>query len=153
MPELMAASVWMTSKMMVSSAVCRGRPRPETTPVVRVRSRPKGLPMAMARCPIRRSALLPSSTGMRLLPARSTRRTARSLGGSTPTRVASTSLPSPRTTLMRSALAMTWWLVTMWPWSSQRKPLPVPARGMGPKKKSIVVTWLVMWTTAGLTRS
>ena len=46
LPGLMAASVWMTSKIVAPLTPWMVRPRALTMPVVRVKSRPKGLPIA-----------------------------------------------------------------------------------------------------------
>jgi len=74
----MAASVWIalptdspeSDSMMRSSALI--------TPVVSVRSRPKGLPIASTRCPTRSVSEAPSGSGATLSWAGSTRSTARS---------------------------------------------------------------------------
>ena len=73
-------------------------------------------------------------------PARSpsTLRTAISLLGSRPTSRACRCSPPGRATLKMSPSSMTWKFVTMWPWSSQTKPDPLP-RGTASsleKKKS-----------------
>ena len=59
------------------------RPRAETTPVVTVPERPNGLPTAMTLSPIIRSDDVPTGAAGR--PLASTRSTATSLSGSTPT--------------------------------------------------------------------
>ena len=64
----MEASVWIISRMTSPDSVFTGRPRPETMPVVRVRSRPKGLPMASTFCPTRRPAELPKGMTVRGVP-------------------------------------------------------------------------------------
>src|SRR5262249_2554805 len=56
----------------------------------------------------------------------STFSTARSTSGLAPTTVAAASVPSGKATVTFVAPAMTWLLVTMWPWLSQTKPEPRP---------------------------
>ena len=46
LPGLIAASVWMAPEIVAPSGAWRSRCRAETIPVVRVWSRPKGLPIA-----------------------------------------------------------------------------------------------------------
>ena len=57
-------------------------------PVVSVRSRPNGLPIANTRCPTSRSAELPNTTGTRASGGASIFSTATSVAGSCPTSVA-----------------------------------------------------------------
>src|SRR6266496_4459490 len=59
----MAASVWMASSIGVLATLWMVRPRALTIPVVRVWSRPKGLPMAKTFCPTCRSALVGVEAG------------------------------------------------------------------------------------------
>mmetsp|Transcript_1360 Transcript_1360/g.3715 ORF Transcript_1360/g.3715 Transcript_1360/m.3715 type:complete len:263 (+) Transcript_1360:542-1330(+) len=61
LPGLMAASVWMTPWMGRPVSDWISRSVPDTTPVVRVKSRPKGLPMAYTRCPTCRPSTLGST--------------------------------------------------------------------------------------------
>src|SRR5688572_21924368 len=54
---------------------------------------------------------------------------AMSVSGSEPTRSARRLRPSIRRTMIRSASAITWWFVRMWPAASIRNPVPAPRRG------------------------
>ena len=51
LPGLIAASVWITWSMEKPLGASMRRCRADTTPVVRVRSRPKGLPIAIVGSP------------------------------------------------------------------------------------------------------
>eukprot|EP00443_Scrippsiella_acuminata_P100965 CAMPEP_0115739050 /NCGR_PEP_ID=MMETSP0272-20121206/88719_1 /TAXON_ID=71861 /ORGANISM="Scrippsiella trochoidea, Strain CCMP3099" /LENGTH=97 /DNA_ID=CAMNT_0003183543 /DNA_START=172 /DNA_END=465 /DNA_ORIENTATION=+ len=84
------------------------RPNAETTPVVRVLSRPNGLPMATTLCPTSKSAELPTSTGLNFDCGASTLSTAKSFSGSAPTKVASKACaPRLSVTLALAAPLMT----------------------------------------------
>ena len=83
------------------------RPMAESTPVVTVLERPKGLPTAMTDSPIMRSELLPR--GKAGSPVALTLRTARSASRSAPSRSASGSRPSRRVTVTREALRRGRW--------------------------------------------
>ena len=88
-PGLMAASVWITPRMLSPSSVEIVRPKPLTTPVVSVWSRPKGLPIANTLCPTSRSDAVPSARGSSFSEgAPRSFRTATSTLGSAPTRSA-----------------------------------------------------------------
>src|SRR5688572_17999953 len=99
---------------------------------------------------------------------------AMSVSGSEPTRSARRLRPSIRRTMMRSASAMTWWFVRMWPAASMRNPVPAPRRGVsrspwgccrsnmsglsgssGVRRRGLVLPRTVasMFTTAGFNRS
>ena len=123
LPGLIDASVWMKS-VNVRPASFDGTERPsaETTPVVTVPLRPNGLPTATTVSPIIRSKEVPIGAAVRFF--ESTRRTARSLSGSTPISFAGTCVPSLKLTVMREAPSTTWLFVTMMPSLDQTKPEP-----------------------------
>jgi hypothetical protein len=81
------------------------------TPVVSVRSRPYGLPIAYAGSPTSTPPESASVSGVRLLA--STFRSARSVEASVPTTFAFSVLPSPILALTEEAPSTTWSLVTM----------------------------------------
>mmetsp|Transcript_45013 Transcript_45013/g.113957 ORF Transcript_45013/g.113957 Transcript_45013/m.113957 type:complete len:228 (+) Transcript_45013:182-865(+) len=85
LPGLMAASVWMPPPMTVPSWLRMSRPRPLMAPVVRVWSKPKGLPIARHSCPTRRLLEAPSCTGRSASGGALTFTTARSRRRSAPT--------------------------------------------------------------------
>ncbi len=85
LPGLIAASVWMTSRIVRPVTAGMVRPRALTMPVVRLWSRPKGLPMAKTFWPTCRSLLLPTGMGRRRLAGAVSWRTAMSLSGAAPT--------------------------------------------------------------------
>mmetsp|Transcript_27993 Transcript_27993/g.89207 ORF Transcript_27993/g.89207 Transcript_27993/m.89207 type:complete len:266 (-) Transcript_27993:4316-5113(-) len=93
LPGLMAASVCTQLRMMAPVTPRTSRPSALTTPLVKVRSRPKGLPMADAAWPTTSDELEPMGTGLALerasRPLPSMRSTAMSFSGSAPTRMAS----------------------------------------------------------------
>ena len=60
LPGLIAASVWMTPSISKPSGAWIVRRVAETTPVVRVRSRPNGLPIAIVGSPTWTPCELPS---------------------------------------------------------------------------------------------
>ena len=129
LPGLIGASVWMTWSIEKPLGALIERPMPETMPSVAVRSRPNGLPMAIAVSPTwtwRESA---NCSGLALrgaLPG-SILTTARSLDGSAPLTWPSMLRPSgPNLTTTRSALPTTCALVTSVPLRSMRKPVPEP---------------------------
>ncbi len=123
---MIAASVWITSRIGRPPAESISRPTALMMPVVRVWSSPNGLPMANTFWPTSRSAERPTGMGRSLAAGASMCSTARSFSGAAPTSRASHSEWSERVT--RAALEpwTTWKLVTTWPWSSHRKPEPVP---------------------------
>ena len=108
LPGLIAASVWIVSRIMYPSSVWRGRARPDTIPVVRVRSKPKGLPMASTFMPTRRFDEEPKGMVTSALPRGVNFTTARSFSGSMPTVLPSTSEPSARVMRIWSAPLTTW---------------------------------------------
>merc|ERR1719215_2041070 len=65
-PGLMLASVWMQFLMSLPATPLMSRFNALTTPVVTVRSRPNGLPMATTLCPTSRSSLEPNSSASKL---------------------------------------------------------------------------------------
>ena len=85
LPGLIAASVWSTLSMAKPFGALMRRWTAEMTPVVSVRSRPKGLPIAIVGSPTWAALLSPSCSGCRSSPEVSTRRTARSVDRSCPT--------------------------------------------------------------------
>ncbi len=129
MPGLMAASVWITFSISRPLSPRIERPTALTTPVVTLRWKPKGLPIATTSWPTTRSPASPSvatvgsSSGAKRI-------TARSLGGSSPRTSAGTEDPSESVTwISPSALPAlrlrrprtTWLLVT-----AVADPPPVP---------------------------
>ncbi len=110
LPGLMEASVWTKSKRVRSPAL-KLRCSAETTPVVTVLARPKGLPMAMTVSPISSSSERPMGTaGSRSRV--SSLSTARSEEGSVPISLAVSSRPSTSPTRKRAPRSTTWLLVS-----------------------------------------
>ena len=109
------------------------RPRAETMPIETEPPRPKGLPIAITQSPMRNLSELPNLTKGSGL-ALSTFSTARSVLVSTPRSLASSFLPSAKLTVISSASAMTWLLVTTMPDGSMTKPEPSDStrRSLGP---------------------
>src|ERR1700733_11218972 len=99
------------------------RLRAETMPAVTVPPRLKGLPMAMTHSPSRSLSESPNATALSGLSA-FTRNSAKSALVSLPTSCAGSLVPSLRMTLISSASAMTWLLVTTRPDGSMTKPEP-----------------------------
>ena len=94
LPGLIAASVWITSEIEKPLGAWIWRWSAETMPLVTVRSRAKGLPMATTGSPTCTLAESPSGSG--LAPSvLSTLRRAMSLEGSEPTTWAFCSEPLP----------------------------------------------------------
>ena len=145
LPGLIAASVWITSRMMRPAGERNSRPSALITPTVSVWSSPNGLPTASTRRPTSRSAERPSASGtMRATGARIFS-TARSFSGAAPTSRASQSDLSARVTENRLASSMTWKLVTTCPSRSQKKPAPEPfGIWNSSRKKSRYSTTVVM---------
>ena len=112
LPGLMAASVCRKCwNWEVSPGISRSLAL--MMPAVTVAWNPKGDPMAMHQSPTWTASELPILAGTTLL-LPSTRMTARSVGASTPTTLASYSVGSSvNFTWMRSALSTTWLLVRM----------------------------------------
>ena len=90
LPGLIAASVWMTLSIAKPLGAWIWRCSAETTPVVSVRSRPNGLPIAIVGSPTWTSLESPSVSGVSLRPLGSTFSSARSVEESLPTTLAST---------------------------------------------------------------
>ncbi len=102
------------------------RPSAETTPVVTVDSNPSGLPMAITSWPRLSSLELPSAAAGSVTGA-STRTSARSVSGSSPTTRAVKLRPSTVVTLTRAAVPpTTWLLVSTSPSGATMTPDPVP---------------------------
>jgi hypothetical protein len=108
LPGLMAASVWITSRMGMPLADWISRPSAEMMPVVSVWSKPNGLPMASTVCPTLRSAEVPSESGGNCSLGASMRSTARSFSGAKPTSSAGQVDWSASVTSARVAPWMTW---------------------------------------------
>ena len=128
LPGLMAASVWITSAMLKLLGASMVRCTAETMPVVTVRVKPNGLPMAIVGAPTLASDESPSGrTFMSLTSLGSILSTARSEDTSVPMTLASTNVLVFSSKLTETFLApsTTWALVTMWPWRSTTKPEPV----------------------------
>ncbi len=87
------------------------RPVALTMPVVTVRSRPKGLPIAITGSPTCSAPESPS--GITGRPVASTLRSARSVRGSRPTTLPGSSRPSSILTWISVAPSTTWLLVMM----------------------------------------
>ena len=127
LPGFIGASVCMTlGNEKWESLVRIVRPMALTMPVVVENSCPNGLPMVIAICPTRISLLSPRLTGFSSSASRSIFRTAKSESSSQPITSASASLPSEKTTVMRSASTTTCRFVTMCPASSHTNPEPCP---------------------------
>ncbi len=115
LPGLMAASVWITSAMLKLLGASIVRCTAETMPVVTVRVKPNGLPMAIVGAPTLASDESPSGrTFMSLTSSGSIFRTARSDDTSVPLTSASTKLLvfSSKLTETSSAPSTTCALVT-----------------------------------------
>ena len=110
-------------------------PSAETTPVVTVDSKPSGLPMAMTSWPRLSSLELPSGAAGSVTGA-STRTSARSVSGSSPTTRAARLRPSTVVTLTRAAPSTTWLLVSTSPSGATMTPDPVPPW----RRSSLVLT-------------
>ena len=108
LPGLMEASVWMKSSYGPWPMT---RPVALTMPVVTVRSRPNGLPMAITGSPT--WSWVESPSGITGRPVASTLSSARSVLGSRPTSLAAISRPSSILTRISVAPSTTWLLVTM----------------------------------------
>ena len=125
LPGLIAASVWITSSIGSRSGAVIRRCSAETTPVVSVRSSPKGLPIATVGSPTLHVEESPSASGCRAGPFGLTASTARSVSGSLPMTRAETVRWSENDTRTSVEAATTCALVRMWPFSSSTKPEPV----------------------------
>ena len=114
LPGLMAASVWMTSMLMVSplsrvTVIVRSRPETQPWVVDPARFKPAGLPMATTFSPTCNWLESPSSEAVRF--SASILRTARSVVVSVPMTWAAYSSLLSRTTIRLAAPSMTWALV------------------------------------------
>ena len=107
LPGLSAASVWMTSSISRPLRARSERPSAETTPAVTVDSKPSGLPMAMTSWP-RLSVLESPSGAAGSATSSSTRTSARSVSGSSPTTRAFRLRPSGVVTPSAVAPPTTW---------------------------------------------
>ena len=88
-PGLIAASVWITSRIVRLFTDSISLPSALTTPTVMVVSSPNGLPIAITFLPTSNKEESPRLTGVSSTPGASMRSTARSLSGSDPTGSAS----------------------------------------------------------------
>ena len=143
-PGLIGASVCSTSSISKLLGAWIVRWTAEMTPVVRVRSRPKGLPMAMAGSPTCTPLEEPRVSGVRWAPAGSTWSSAMSVDSSLPSTFASTLCLFWNWTLTLVAPLTTWALVRMVPALSRTKPEPVasPCCSWGrPKSNGDCVRW------------
>ena len=101
LPGLTAASVWITSEIEKPLGAWIWRCLAETMPLVTVRSRPKGLPIATTGSPTSVLSESPSSSAVRSFDS-STSRRATSEEGSAPTSSASRCSPSSPTSTVIS---------------------------------------------------
>ena len=108
LPGLIAASVWMMPRISRLFSERNERFRLLMMPVVSVRSRPNGLPMAKTRRPTSSFDESPQGSGTSFSAGASIFSTARSLFGSAPTSLASWVLLSKRVTTVWWASSMTW---------------------------------------------
>ncbi len=129
LPGLIDASVWMADTRRAVVSLSDGtrtlRPRPLTTPDVKVSVRPSGAPMAKTCAPI--AGTVPNRTGWTGSRG-DTLTTARSVWGSRPTSVAGSSSPLGRRTVTvppATAEEMTWLFVRMCPSVSRNSPDPL----------------------------
>ncbi len=114
LPWLMAASVWIASRIAVTPfGAWISRLMAETMPEVTVRSRPNGLPMATTPSPTLTSAEEPSGIGFSDEAGTSTLSSATSVAGSEPTTRASTRSLLEKDTKTVCAPSTTCALVTM----------------------------------------
>jgi hypothetical protein len=155
---LIAASVCRTSSISKPLGASMRRALAEMTPVVSVRSRPNGLPIATVGSPTSTSFDVPSASGSRSSPFGSTRSSARSVDGSMPRRRARAVLPFWKRTEIAVAFSTTWALVSSEPSSSMTKPVPVDSPRCSVGKTSngdseTCTTSARMNTTPGASRS
>jgi hypothetical protein len=112
--------------IVVPSGASISRSVADTTPSVSERSRPNGLPIAIAVSPTRTLFESPRGSGSKSAVLGSMRSSARSVPGSRPTMRASIRLPSsPKRTDTFEPPSATCSLVTIDPLSSMTKPVPV----------------------------
>ncbi len=111
-------------------------------PVVTVRVKPNGLPIAITGSPTWAVSELPRGSGRSLALSGLTLSTARSLEGSRPLTWAGTKSPfSPKRTRTSEAPSTTWALVRIVPSLSTTKPEPVAVPCCGsPNGESVLVT-------------
>ena len=131
LPGLSAASVWITSSISRPVRARSERPSAETTPAVTVDSKPSGLPMAITSWP-RRSRLESPSVAAGSVTGASTRTSARSVSGSSPTTRAVRLRPVGGHSSTRAAPPTTWLLVSTSPSGATMTPEPEPARAALP---------------------
>ena len=147
----MEASVWITLPIEKSFGASMRRCTAETIPVVTVRVKPKGLPMAITGSPTCASEESPSGIGATpLASSGSILSTARSVSTSRPWTLASISLllSSSKLTVTLSEPATTWALVRIVPSSSTRNPEPVAVPPPpSPKGESELTPWACTNTT------
>ena len=110
------------------------RLRAETMPAVTVPPSPNGLPIAITHSPKRSFSESPNCTALSGL-AGFTRSSAMSVLVSRPTISACSLSPLLNTTVISSASAMTWLLVTTRPLSSMTKPEPSELARRGPRSR------------------
>jgi hypothetical protein len=145
-PGLIAASTWMKLSYSTSSRPAL-RPIPETMPLDTLKRKSKGDPNANTRSPCEgRSAERRAGSS----PFASTRSTATSVRGSSPTSVAPCSDPSWSCTSSSSAESTTCALVTTWPSASQTQPDPDCVKARAPRRPLAFPATLTC-TTAGST--
>ena len=127
LPGFRSASVWITPSMARPERLESERPNALTMPSVTVRARPKGEPSAMTNEPTRSSFESPSSTWSRS-PSALSRRSARSVVGSSPTTSARTVRPSGSSASTAAAPWTTWLFVRARRSGETRTPDPLPRR-------------------------
>jgi hypothetical protein len=115
----------MTSSIAKPLGAVMRRCSADTTPVVSVRSRPNGLPIATVGSPTRTAPESPRVSGWSSTSFGLTASTARSVSASLPITRAETVRWSENETRTSSDDATTWALVRMSPLSSSTKPEPV----------------------------
>ena len=116
------------------------RLRADTMPAVTVPPRLNGLPIAITHSPSRSLSESPNFTALSGLSG-FTRSSARSVLVSRPTISALSFVPSLRMTVISSASAMTWLLVTTRPDGSMMKPEPSELTRRGAAVRAVVVAW------------
>ena len=128
-PGLIAASVWtMLGIEQQPRRRWAARGPPTDHPTVRLRSRPKGLPIATARLAHAQRARIPEGGRVQFLGRRLDADHRQSLRGSGPAPRAVSFVPSARVTSTRTGSPTTWLLVRILPSVSRMIPDPCPAR-------------------------
>ncbi len=130
LPGLSAASVWITLSISRPERVRNERPSALTTPAVTVHWKPKGLPIATTSWPTRNCRESPSRANAEASPSR--RSTARSVSGSSPTRVAPRLRPSGNAASILRASLTTWLLVRTYASGVKTTPEPAPPPPLAP---------------------